>query len=87
MPHGRKTKVINPSEYNRIKASLNAHETAEIARHQKEQEKERLRNLSRKQVNSWNNTLSGQRKEWGLWFIWRFFLVTIYCSVTVKSKF
>ena len=62
MPSGRKTKVINPREYDRIKASLNAHETAETARHQKEQEKERLRALSRKQVNSWNNTLSGQRK-------------------------
>jgi len=62
MPSGRTTKVINPREYDRIKASLNAHETAEIARHQKEQEKERLRALSRKQVNSWNNTLSGQRK-------------------------
>ena len=87
MPHGRKTKVINPSEYNRIKASLNAHETAEIARHQKEQEKERLRNLSRKQVNSWNNTLSGQRKETRFMIYSEFFLVTIYCSVTVKSKF
>merc|ERR1719410_2424021 len=60
---GRNTKVINSTEYERIKAQLNAKETAERVRTQKEQEKERLRALSREQVNSWNNTLSGCERK------------------------
>ena len=56
-------KVINSTEYERIKAQLNAKETAERVRTQKEQEKERLRALSRKQVNSWNNTLRNSLQQ------------------------
>jgi hypothetical protein len=53
--------VISTTEYDRIHASLNAKQTAEQNRQKKEQENGRLRELSRKQVNTWGNTLSGQR--------------------------
>merc|ERR1711970_1635617 len=58
---GNKSKVISTTEYDRIHASLNAKQTAEQNRQKKEQENGRLRELSRKQVNTWGNTLSGQR--------------------------
>merc|ERR1712168_922347 len=58
----RRGKIISAPEFNRIQASLNVKETEAATRQKKEQEKERLRDLSRKQVNSWGNTLAGQRK-------------------------
>merc|ERR1712168_1363506 len=58
----RRGKIISAPEFNRIQGSLNAKETAAKNRQKKEQENERLRDLSRKQVNSWGNTLAGQRK-------------------------
>merc|ERR1712137_52878 len=58
----RRGKIISAPEFNRIQASLNAKETQAATRQKKEHEKERLRDLSRKQVNSWGNTLAGQRK-------------------------
>merc|ERR1712131_217222 len=58
----RRGKIISAPEFNRIQASLNAKETEAATRQKKEHEKERLRDLSRKQVNSWGNTLAGQRK-------------------------
>merc|ERR1712183_1044272 len=58
----RRGKIISAPEFNRIQGSLNAKETSAKNRQKKEQENERLRDLSRKQVNSWGNTLAGQRK-------------------------
>lgn len=58
--HG--VKVLSRNEYERIISSLNARESAKAERDSRNKEKQRLKELSAKQVGKWSNTLHGQRK-------------------------
>jgi len=60
-PH-RGVKILPRSEYQRINASLNAKETKKARDDKRNQEKQRLKDLSRQKISTWGNTLQGQRK-------------------------
>jgi len=55
-------KILKKSDYERIKNSLNAKETQQAEKDEKDREIQRLKELSRGQVSKWGNTLEGQRK-------------------------
>jgi len=55
-------KILKKSDYERIITSLNAKETQQKERDEKNREIQRLKELSQGQVSKWGNTLEGQRK-------------------------
>ncbi|CBY34349.1 unnamed protein product [Oikopleura dioica] len=58
----RGVKILQQKEFDRIQSSLTAKEVMRKELDVKEKEKQRLKELSRKQISTWSNTIAGQHK-------------------------